>query len=562
MTTLQSVTFRADAGRLLGTGHVMRCLTLADALAAAGVQCRFVTRAHDGHLADVIRQRGHDVALLPRPARPAPPGDLAHSAWLGVDQQTDAAETAAALAGEPPEWIVVDHYALDHRWESTLRSRCRRIMAIDDLADRRHDCDLLLDQNVVAGAEHRYDGLVPASCGLMIGPRFALLQPAYADLHARMTPRTGPVRRILMCFGGGDVAGSTEKALTGLIPLLDGSFQIDLVINGSLPQAPAIRARVAGLPDVVLHESLPSLAQLIASADLAIGGAGATALERCCLGVPSIVVTLAANQRPGAAELHRLGAVEWLGDEADVDSSRIGAAVAAMMNGDISTEMSRRCLTLLDGRGTATVAGFLLLGPSTPLHARPTTAVDEALLLNWANDTGEREDMRKAKDIAATIQRPLKARRATEQDAQLLWEWANDPDVRASAFNTASISWERHLDWFYRRLPDPNCLISIIFDGSNRPVGQVRFDGDGKEAVVGIIVAPALRGHGYATSVLRLGLGLLFENPAWQTVHAWIKKGNTPSQRTFANAGFHCVGETEMHGVKVVGYRLSRHEFF
>lgn len=378
---MKRVLFRADAGEVMGSGHVMRCLTLADALAAAGSRCHFVSRAHAGHLGDLIRGRGHGVTLLPVAAAATAAGDLAHAAWLGVDQRTDALETAATIADDTPDWIVVDHYALDHRWESALRGRCLRIMAIDDLADRVHDCDLLLDQNVIADAEHRYDGLVPASCGRMIGPRFALLRPAYADLHARMKPRTGPIGRILVSFGGGDVAGITSKALAGMIPLLDGTFGVDVVINGALPSAETIRALVAGVPGVVLHESPPGLGPLIAAADLAIGAGGATALERCCLGVPSIVVTLAANQRPGAAEMHRLGLVDWLGDDAEVDAARIGAAVAAALHTGAAVEMSRRCLELLDGRGTATVAGFMLLGATTLLTARPATAADEHLLL-------------------------------------------------------------------------------------------------------------------------------------------------------------------------------------
>jgi UDP-2,4-diacetamido-2,4,6-trideoxy-beta-L-altropyranose hydrolase len=436
---LGSVVFRADASRVMGTGHVMRCLTLADALAVAGARCRFVTRANPGHLGDLIRRRGHDVVLLPVPVPvPATPaGDLAHAAWLGVDQRSDSSETAAAIADDAPDWIVVDHYALDHRWETSLRGPGRRIMAIDDLADRVHDCDLLLDQNVMADAEHRYDGLVPASCGRMIGPRFALLQPAYAERHAGMAPRTGPVRRILVSFGGGDVAAITAKALAGVIPLLDGSFSIDVVINGALPSAETIRALVAGESGVVLHESPPGLAPLIAAADLAIGAAGSTALERCCLGLPSIVVTLAANQRPGAEEMHRLGLVEWLGDEGEVDSGQIGAAVAAALRaGDVS-ERSRRCLELLDGRGTATVAGFLLLGPSTSLTARRAIAADEALLL----------------------------------------QWANDPAVRANSFNSATIDPDSHHRWFRGRLDavDDFRLFMVVAHGS-LPIAQVRFD--------------------------------------------------------------------------------------
>lgn len=492
------VVFRVDASRIIGTGHVIRCLTLADTLAAAGCRCRFVTRAHDGHLAEVIRTRGHDVAILSRTADRPPFGDLAHSAWLGIDQQTDAAETAASFAGDAPEWIVVDHYALDCRWESTLRSHCRRIMAIDDLADRVHDCDLLLDQNVAANAECRYDGLVPTSCGRLIGPRFALLQPVYADLHASAAPRTGPIRRILVYFGGGDVAGITEKTLAGISPLLDGSFRVDLVMNATLPQASATRGLVAGLHGVTVHKSLPSLAPLIASADLSIGAGGATSLERCCLGLPSIVVTLAENQRQSAAELHRRGLVEWLGDQAEVDSKRIGSAVAAALERGSWEDMSRRCLELLDGRGTSMVAGFLLLGPSTPLRARRATAADEALLL----------------------------------------EWANDPAVRVNSFNTARIDAESHHDWFRRKLDaGENCPFFIVEAYGWLPIGQVRFDRTDDGWLINYSLDSRARSRGLGGRCLETAMHACPAGGEMRFI-AMVKPANSASTRVFNQLGF------------------------
>ncbi|RME63691.1 MAG: UDP-2,4-diacetamido-2,4,6-trideoxy-beta-L-altropyranose hydrolase, partial [Alphaproteobacteria bacterium] len=166
--------FRVDASRAIGTGHVGRCLTLAAALRDAGGDALFLCRAHDGHLNAKIEEAGFPVLSLPK--RNDTDDDLAHSHWLGATQADDAKASIAALAGHRIDWLVVDHYGLDARWESALRRHAHRILAIDDLADRSHDCDLLLDQNFFLDAASRYDGLLPDHCRPLLGPRYAVLR--------------------------------------------------------------------------------------------------------------------------------------------------------------------------------------------------------------------------------------------------------------------------------------------------------------------------------------------------------------------------------------------------
>src|SRR5690606_32001299 len=188
------VALRTDASMRIGTGHLMRCLTLADALRDAGARTRFVCRALPHGLREVVIGRGHELVELPsvcgstagggdgRGAPVASPHTaLEHADWLGTTQEEDAAATCDALDdGAVWDWLAVDHYAIDARWETRLRTAARRILAIDDLADRRHDCDALLDQNLHAGMHARYDGLVPDACVRLVGPRHALLRPEFA----------------------------------------------------------------------------------------------------------------------------------------------------------------------------------------------------------------------------------------------------------------------------------------------------------------------------------------------------------------------------------------------
>ncbi len=159
--TAMRVVFRADASLNIGSGHVMRCLTLANALRESGASCFFVCREHPGNLLELIREQGFEAIGLPLPKTfeslhgKHSSSRLTYAGWLGDSWQRDAEQTLAALNGELADWLVVDHYALDSAWEESLRPACRRLLVIDDLADRDHRCDLLLDQNLVAKMAER-----------------------------------------------------------------------------------------------------------------------------------------------------------------------------------------------------------------------------------------------------------------------------------------------------------------------------------------------------------------------------------------------------------------------
>jgi len=365
MTHLHAqILIRADTSTSIGTGHVMRCLTLANALARKGVGVSFICREHEGNLCDLIEEQGFTVHRLPAPESSfEADATPAHAAWLGAAWQEDARQTGAVIRtlGIKPTWLVVDHYGLDYRWEEALRPLVGRIFVIDDLADRAHDCDLLLDQNLFADMQTRYAGKVPADCRLLLGPEYALLQPIYAELHDRIPPREGPVRRILISFGGADSENLTGRALAAFLSLNRPDIEVDVVISGSSPYVHETRDQVAGHDNIHLHSNLPTLAPLMARADLAIGAAGTTSWERLCLGLPAVVVTLAENQRPIAAELHRLGLVRWLGHKDEVSEQSIRQALAKLIEEGIDEEWSLRCRAAVDGKGVDLVGVILTI---------------------------------------------------------------------------------------------------------------------------------------------------------------------------------------------------------
>jgi UDP-2,4-diacetamido-2,4,6-trideoxy-beta-L-altropyranose hydrolase len=489
--------FRADASRVIGTGHVRRCLTLADSLKSQGSQCFFVTREHEGHLAELIRDRGFEAMGLPLEQVAAPAlGDYGH--WLGGAWEEDADATVAAFAGRRPDWVIVDHYAIDERWERRVRPHCHLLAVIDDLANRKHDCDLLLDQNAVAGAAERYIGRVPAACHLMLGPRYALLQRQYADFHASARPKGAEIRRVLVYFGGADAKNLTGLAVDALLALDRPDIAVDVVVEPAHDHARSLVERLAGRANFSVHGRLPTLAPLMMAADLAVGAGGATAWERCCLGLPALVITLAENQNPIARELDRLGALRWLGHQGEMDAEALRQALVEVICTGSAEAWSRRALLLVDGEGTARVTEMLLLSAGTFLRARRAQASDEVLLLRWAND----------------------------------------PVVRRNSFNQDVISPEQHHRWFQRRLASEACRIYMLETESGIPIGQVRFELEDERWVVDYSLASCFRGRGLGRAVLSAALSALTGEMGRISVMARVKVGNRPSCRVFESLSF------------------------
>lgn len=357
------IAFRADASLQIGTGHVMRCLTLARALTQQGHECCFLTRVHEGNLISFVRDEGFEAYALPAPERgPAlPDSRLAHADWLGVPQELDAAQSAAILRDWQPDWLVVDHYALDHVWETLTAPFRGRLLVIDDLADRRHACDALLDQTLDR-LPVDYRDLVPEDCRTFTGPRYALLRPEFAELRPQslMRRESSGLSRILISMGGVDQQNATAAVLDALRgSKLANQCRIDVVLGPTAPWLEHVRALAAAMPwPTQVLAGVRDMANRMANCDLAIGAAGSTSWERCCLGVPTIMVVLAGNQRPSAAALSSHGAAVLLGEPGDIPS-RLPQALAGVMDASTLGEMGRRAAGICDGLGATRVLDYM-----------------------------------------------------------------------------------------------------------------------------------------------------------------------------------------------------------
>jgi UDP-2,4-diacetamido-2,4,6-trideoxy-beta-L-altropyranose hydrolase len=495
------VAVRADASSRIGSGHVVRCLTLAQALSGAGAQVRFLTRPHDLQVSGRIRASGFAVAELP-PAVDRPRiADGDYSAWLGVPEQLDAEQSLAAIGGEDVDLLIVDHYGLGAAWEARLAQACGAILVVDDLANRAHAADVLVDQNLRADGADAYGPLVPDSCRVLSGPSYALIREEYVRAR-RSGPGTGSVSRVLISFGGVDDLALLGVVLDGLSELADQLEMVELVVADPAEVRAELGRRSAALP-LRLHGPQPHLAGLMAHADLAIGAGGGTTWERLCVGLPSIVVSRADNQRRGTRELARLGAIIDLGDAAELTGTAVRDAVHGLLAADQQRwQMQQLGQALVDGRGRGRVVESVMPTPASALTIRE----------------------------------------AGPQDRGLVWMWANDRTVREQSLDRSPIPFETHVAWFDRVGLDPDSHL-LIMEADGLPVGQLRFDLEDGHATVNYSLDACVRGRGWGRRIIEMGLQWLSAHGPDRPVQlvAIVRVDNPASSRVFERLGF--VGE-------------------
>ncbi|MCR9242068.1 MAG: UDP-2,4-diacetamido-2,4,6-trideoxy-beta-L-altropyranose hydrolase [Rhodobiaceae bacterium] len=347
-----NVIFRADASLEIGLGHVMRCLTLADELTRMGAECQFICQEVDGHMLSAIEAKGFVAKALPG-------ADQDIMSW-----QEDCERTWRLVSKDSADWLVVDHYALDHKWERELRRQGMKLMAIDDLANRPHFCDLLLDQNL--GREvGAYAALVPDECTILTGPRYALLRPQFAEQRAQSLERRehGAIEQLLVSMGGVDQPNATGAVLMALKDSdLPPECHIKVVMGLASPWLDNVREIAATLPwSVDICVDVQDMAALMVQSDLAIGAGGGTSWERCCMGLPTLIVVIADNQQEGALALVEAGAVFQAGsvssENFDLDLKTFISKLA--FDVDAVRQLSAASAAICDGKGVSRVAQML-----------------------------------------------------------------------------------------------------------------------------------------------------------------------------------------------------------
>ncbi len=481
----QTLLIRADADPRMGTGHVMRCLALAQCwIDNVGPVTLAAHRLPDG-LRDRLVSDGVTVRMVSE--------DIADTVAL-------AKELSAAV-------VVLDGYHFTGDDERVLHEAGFPVLALDDYGHTTHThATWVLNQNLGA-SEETYAERGPHT-KLLLGSRYAMLRREF--VAAVTHQRTCAVRadNVLVTMGGADPDNVTADVLRALAWSSQGAQHMRVVVGGSNPHATTLEAIARADPlRITLLRNVADMPSLMAWADLAVTAGGTTCWELAAFGVPVAVVTIAENQVAVAAAVAAAGVGFDLGWPGTLRRDETIALLDCLIEDRETREMmSAAGRTAVDGWGVSRVVRGLQPAPVITL------------------------------------------RRTTAFDCRLIWEWANDPATRAVSFTPDAIPWETHQAWFARRLDDRNCRFFIGHDADGVPVGMIRFDEQSGHVLVSVNMAPESRGKGLGGLLVRRGTKPVANYYLHWPIVAWVMPSNPASKRVFEKAGYRDTGLAEYAG--------------
>jgi UDP-2,4-diacetamido-2,4,6-trideoxy-beta-L-altropyranose hydrolase len=477
--SLGNILIRADVSVAIGTGHVMRCLALAQAWRDAGGEAAFAMAESLPSINDRLRSEGIPLLQLNHPR----------------GSRDDARETVELARSNQANWVVLDGYCFSAEYQRQVKDAGIRLLVVDDNGESsRYFADLVLNQNVHS-KEAMYEKRENYT-RLLLGSRYVLLRREFWSLQerAKEIPESG--RKVLITMGGSDPNNVTAKVVSTLRLVEIKGLQARVLVGGGNLYTASLRDHaLRDGAEIGIVTNPHSVTDLMLWADVAVSAAGSTCWEMCFLGVPAILIAVAENQMPGGRELARREIAVLLGATSEITPERIAGELQRVLCSKQQREnMSQRGRELVDGRGCERV-------------------------------------------LTAMLSAELNLRHAGKSDCRLLWEWANDPSVRAASFQTAMISWDEHEAWFADKLD--NGLIYIAEDQQGNPVGQFRIDRlPNGEAKVDVSVAPEKRGCGIAAALIQKAVQAAFRETEFLRLHAYVKPENRASLRAFEKAGF------------------------
>lgn len=492
---LGSLLIRADASPRMGTGHVMRCLSLAQGWRRAGGAALFALAESTPALQQRLQTDEFEILRVESVAGSA--GDAQQSIQLARQHRA--------------ERFVADGYQFDFGYQRAIKEAGLRLLFFDDYGHAGDYCaDWVLNQNL--GADAAFYARREAHTRLLLGPRYALLRDEF--LTWRNWHRTIPAvaRHVLVTLGGADPDNVTGRILGALKLLAD--IEVVVLVGGSNPHLHALRSSVSdGSSRIRLVVNASNMPELMAWADVAIAAGGTTTWELAFMGLPSLTLVLADNQRVVAENL----AVARI--TRPTTPERVKGDLAALLSDQEGRLfMSRGARQLVDGGGAS----------------RVVTRMRSACLT---------------------------LRRVRPDDSRLIWEWANDPEARAVSFSREPIPWESHQKWFAARLASPQCLFYLAAEENGAPVGQIRFDLSESEALLSVSLARDARGRGHGPALIIRGSEHCFSDSSVPLIRAYVQPQNQASVRAFEKAGYSDAGTAEVQGHSARQFILNRAGF-
>ncbi len=469
--------FRCDANSKIGSGHLMRCLTIANSLRGLGWDCYFISTFENNNIHPALK----DSAF----------------GFCDVDDTPQSADL-----------LVVDHYELDISYESSCREWAKKIVVIDDLANRRHDCDVLIDTTFGRDLND-YKPLVPSVCAILTGAQYAFLRPQFVQNRGtsleRRRKNSYKLDRVLIYVSFTDPHDITGKALQAC-DLVSDKLNIDVILSQHHPDENKLKQMAdKSEHQVTFHSDVSEMAVLMAQADLAIGAGGTTSWERCCLGVPTLLIEIADNQKMVSKALAKARAVENLGWHAALDIQNIADKISELKSDvDKVKSMSDKAQQICDGRGVERVLPNLM-----PQHGAKNGA---KISLRWL-------------DL---------------EDTDLIYDWQNQPETRRYARNAEVPNYDEHKNWIAQSLQNEKKWPYIVLANGD-PVGFARLDlSDDGIYEVSLLISQNHYGKGYAGKALNL----LSELHSDKALHAEVFDENKASIAVFSKAGYRQVKDT------------------
>lgn len=484
------IIIRVDASTQIGTGHLMRCLALAQAWQDTQGQPIFIMANPVPALEERLKSEGMEVILLT-----AEPGSLA-----------DAQETAALAHQIDANWVVVDGYQFGREYQKIIKDSGLHLLFIDDYGHAKHYyADFVLNQNISAD-EQWYQHREPHT-QLLLGTRYALLRREF--LQWQEWQRTVPAiaKKVLVTLGGADPDNVTLKVLQALQLVEVEELEAVVVVGGSNPHYEILEMAVqkSQFP-IRLERNVTNMPELMAWADVAISAGGSTCWELAFMGLPSILLILAENQRAIGQKLANLQQAVNLGWHQDVTSQNIAETLSTLLQStEERTKIIKVSHQIVDGQGVSRIV----------------------------------------KSLDANS---LKLRPVRDEDCKIIWQWSNDPVIRSVSFSSEYISWSDHIQWFTSKLGDRHCVFYVALNEDSVPIGQVRYEISDQEATISLAISESFRGRGYGRQIILLSVQKVQPNFEVRTINAYIKPDNLASINVFLKSGFQNTGETIVKG--------------
>ncbi|MBW2660706.1 MAG: UDP-2,4-diacetamido-2,4,6-trideoxy-beta-L-altropyranose hydrolase [Deltaproteobacteria bacterium] len=500
---MQKLIIRADANTQIGTGHIMRCIALAQTWQDQGGDVIFLSNCDSEALRQRIIDEGFDFIPIEKPCPDISDLDQTLSVLTNETNLTDTL------------WLVIDGYHFTSDYQKAIRENGYKLLVIDDMAHLDHyHADILLNQNIHASSLHY-------SCDRdtvkLLGCEYVLLRREFFKYKDWKRVIPDKAKKILVTMGGSDPDNVMLKVIKALNSLNDQYLEVKIVAGPANPNINSLENELhLSLFTFHLLSRVSNMPEFMAWADMAISAGGSTCWEIAFMGLPSLIITAADNQTGIAKALGNACSGIDLGWHKNISMEQYRRAFKEILQDRSKRSyLSKKGQKLVNGKGVMKIIKAILVGQ-------------------------------------------IKLRRAQKNDCKLLWKWANDPETRAASFSPVSIPWEDHTHWFSSKLNSANCMMYIAMLDDGTPLGQIRYDIKQENAVISISIDSKFRNRGYGAVLIRKTSQRLFNEFNVRKVHAYVKQENIASASVFTKAGFKKLELTTIHAQQATHFVLER----